>query len=88
MFCRTDYVIEMSDSKPKLTPEGVTAGDRLQTAFSVVRVDEVRSGADEEHTQYHITDEDTGEELWVDYSFLVAVCESNSGERHGSGWTN
>jgi hypothetical protein len=78
----------MSDSnpKPKLVPEDVTAGDRIQTAFGVLHVDEVDAGPTPEESRYHITDEETEEELWVDYRFLVTVCESNFGERHGSGF--
>ena len=73
--------------QPKLAPVGLEIGDEYKTPWRNLQIiDERGEYGDEDNREWYVRDMETGEELWVDWDFLMEISKANLGKKHGSGW--
>ena len=73
--------------QPRLAPVGLEIGDEYKTPWGDLKIEDIRGEyEDEDNREWYVRDMETGEELWVDWDFLMEISKANLGKKHGSGW--
>ena len=73
--------------QPRLVPVGLEIGDKYKTPWSELKIEDIRGEyKDEDNREWYVRDIETGEELWVDWEFLIEISKGNLGKKHGSDW--
>ena len=64
--------------QPKLAPVALEVGDEYKTPWGNLEIIDKRGDYEEEdNREWHVKDIETGEELWVDWDFLMRVTKAN-----------